>query len=432
MKPLLFTFGLTYGGGVVSLVRPYTGFLVYVIFGIIKPDSLWFWAVPPGNYSRIVAIGFLLGWAIHGGGDWRFGRSGLILACLTGYWLVMLLTAGLAAQFPDLAWPQVEVMGKVVLPIIAGATLIDSVDKLQQLVWVIVLSQGYLAYEFNMQYFENPNFIGSEMGHGGLDNNGIAITMVTSVGMAFFLGLHATRPWLRILALACAGLMVHVVLITESRGGMLSLIVTGTCALILLPKKPGHMLLLALAVAGTLATSGENVQKRFMSAFASKEEGSDEGGGRLDFWKGCLKSMADTPLGVGPDQWPVTAPNYDLPARPAHSTWFQVGAELGIPGLACLLGFYLLTIGRLYPLIKDRYPVHDPWIRYAARMVMCSVAGFLVASQFVTIHLVELPYYVALVGASTLKIQSAPESGRYRADPSEVVPTGNPLVPEPQ
>lgn len=410
MKPLLFTFGLTYGGALASFIHPFTGFLVYVIFGIIKPDSFWAWAIPEGNYSRIVAVGFLLGWAIHGGGGWRLGRGGMVLGCLLGYWLIMVLTSTIA-QVPELAWPQVEMMGKVILPLVAAATLIDSVGKLKQLAWVIVVSQGYLAYEMNLLYFFNPDFIGREMTHGGLDNNGIAITMVTSVGMAFFLGLHATRPWQRLLALACAGMMVHVVLITNSRGGMLALIVTGVSALALLPKKPVHMLLFALAVTGTLATSGENVQKRFMSTFESKEEGSDEGGGRLEFWKGCLKSMLDHPFGVGPEQWPVVAPNYDLPARAAHSNWLQNGAEVGIPGLGCLIGFYLIGVWRLYPLIKDRYPVHDPWFRYLARMVICSLVGFMVAAQFVTVQGVELPYYVGLVGVGVLALNSNSGNG---------------------
>ena len=72
MKSLLFTYALTYGGAVMSLFSPYIGFLIYVCFGIIKPDSLWFWAIPEGNYSRIVAIGLLLGWLVHGFGSWRF------------------------------------------------------------------------------------------------------------------------------------------------------------------------------------------------------------------------------------------------------------------------------------------------------------------------------------------------------------------------
>jgi putative inorganic carbon (hco3(-)) transporter len=300
-------------------------------------------------------------------------------------------------------------------------------DKLKQLAWVIVLSQGYLAYEFNLLYFQSPMFNPVEWTHGGLDNNGIAITMVTSVGMAFFLGLHADRGWQRLLALGSAGLMAHVVLFSNSRGGMLSLIVTGVFALILMPKKPSYLLLFCLAGAVALATTGEVAQKRFMSSFTSKEEGGDEGGRRLDHWKACLDTMAKQPFGVGPAHWRTVAPNYGLPAMEAHSTWFQTGAELGLPGLACLLGFYLIGMACLYPFLKDRFPVHDPWLRYLARMVISSLVGFVVAGQFVTLQGVELPYYVGLVGIGVLKVYSAAGA----ADPAAGEPARVFVHPEP-
>jgi O-antigen ligase len=417
VKPILFTFGLTYGGAVVSLVRPYTGFLIYVAFGIIKPDSLWEWAIPAGNYSRIVAIGFLLGWVLHGCGNWRFGRAALPLAALVGYWLVMVLGAALAPN-QSIAWLPVEPMAKVFLPIIAGATLIDSVDKIKQLAWVIVLCQGYLAYEFHYFYYITGVYHPNDFFHGGLDNNGIAITMVTSTGAAFFLGMHSPTIWQRLLALVCALLMAHVVLFSNSRGGMVALIVTGAFSFLLVPKRPIPMLVFALGIAAVLALAGESVQDRFKTIFVSKEEGGDEGGGRLDFWKGCLKSMQQEPLGVGPNHWVVVAPAHGLPARPAHSTWLQTGAELGIPGLACLLGYYLLTAVRLYPYLKERRLVADPWYRYLARMTVSSIVGFLVAAQFVTLEGVELPYYVTLIGIGVLKLDSLDRSARHPIPPA--------------
>ncbi len=403
MKPLIFTFVLTYGGALASLFNPFIGFLVYVAFGIIKPDSFWFWAIPQGNYSRIVAIGFLLGWIIHGCGNWSLGRGALPLGCLMAYWVVLLLSA-ITAPVEDLGWLPVEPMAKVILPIIAGATLIDSLDRLKQLAWVIVICQGYLAYEFNLNYLQMPYFLPQEFTHGGLDNNGIAITMVTSIGMAFFLGFHAPKLWQQLLAFGCAALMAHVVLFSNSRGGMLSLIITGVFSFILLPKRPGPMLIFSLGIIGTLAFAGEGVQKRFMSSFESEEKGSDAGGKRSAHWKACIDSMQKSPLGVGPCHWRTVAPSYGLPAMEAHSTWMQIGAELGIPGLASLLGFYILTIARLAPLTKERAHVTDPWLRYLARMVISSLVGFLCAAQFVTVDGVELPYYVALLGIGVLKV----------------------------
>src|SRR5262245_30143044 len=103
MNGLLFTYALSYGGAVVALFRPYYGFLIYVCFGNLKPDSLWSWSVPQGNYSRIVAASFLLGWAINGFGNWRLGRGALVIGGMVAYWLIVLFGA-VTARVPELGW----------------------------------------------------------------------------------------------------------------------------------------------------------------------------------------------------------------------------------------------------------------------------------------------------------------------------------------
>ncbi len=407
MKSVLFTYAMTYGGSVVSLVRPWVGFLIYVCFGIIKPDSLWFWSVPQGNYSRIVALALLAGWALNGFGKWNLGKARGILLCLIGFW-VALLHGAVIAPNAEVGWQPVEPLSKVFLPILVGISLIDSWAKVRQLAWVIVISQGFLAYEFNLNYY-TTEFIPREFNHAGLDNNGIAITMVSSFGLAFFLGMNAAvRWWQRLVALGCAALMAHVVLFSDSRGGMMALIVTGVACFLLMPKTPKHYLIMLLAVALVARLAGEGVQKRFATTFQSKEEGGDQGGYRRENWAACLDSMMRRPLGVGAAYWPYMTPQYGLPFMAAHSTWLQIGAELGIPGVGCLLGFYLLCIRRLWPYTRKTCPVEDPWARELARMVIASLVGFMVSAQFVTVDGVELPYYVVLVGAGVLKLTSSP------------------------
>jgi O-antigen ligase len=426
MKGLIFTYVLTYGGAFVALVWPYTGFLIYVCFGILKPHALWSWSVPEGNYSRTVAIGLLAGWALNGFGNWRLGRGTLVIGSMVAYWLVLLLGA-LNAREPDLGWHPVEPMAKVFLPIVAGATLIDSLAKLKALAWVIVLSQGYLAYEFNLKYYAGQ-IISWEFGHGGLDNNGIAITMVAAIGLAFYLGMYADRWWQKCVALGSAALMAHVVLFSHSRGGMLSLLVTMGFCFILTPKRPRDYLVLLLGAALVLRLAGPEVQKRFFSSFAEQGavEGADKGGKRLDHWAACLESMTKHPFGVGPCHWPITGPEYGLRAgQAAHSTWLQMGAELGFPGLICLFGIYGTCLLRLRKLAKPQARVSDPWIQYFARMVISSLFGFIASAQFVTVDGVELPYYVALIGAATLRLAGQPA-------PAAPAPAGRPAATDPR
>lgn len=408
MKGLLFTYLMTYGGAAASLFKPYYGLLIYICFSIIKPEALWFWAVPQGNYSRIIALALLTGWALQGFGNWRLGRAGAIVGALFGFWIWQILST-MQADFPDASLARVEAFSKMALPFCVGVTLIDSVQKLKQLAWVIVLSHAYIAYDFNMAYYGGFNRL-REDGFGSMDNNCMAITFVTCTGLAFFLGLNAARLWQKGLAFASVALMIHCVCFSFSRGGLLGLIITALISFVLIPKKPRHYLLFALMVLLAMRLAGPQVMERFGTTFADKQTRDFSAQERLDLWKTCIGIMGQSPIfGLGPDNFPLHAHLYGFPrGKIAHTLWLQMGAENGIIGLGFLILFYALCVVRLWPMVREKHPVADPWLRDTARMVIASITGFAVAAQFVSLTALESPYYVVLLGAGALKLSSVP------------------------
>jgi O-antigen ligase len=243
-----------------------------------------------------------------------------------------------------------------------------------------------------------------------VDNNGVAIAMDSCIGLAFFLGLSAERWWQKALAVLCAVLMVHVVLMSFSRGGMLALIVMAGVAFLLVPKSARHYALFAAAVLIGLRLAGPQVSERFQTIFSPAEGRDQSSQGRLDLWRDCLDCIARHPVfGVGPDNWGQVAPEYGWPlGKQAHTLWLQVAAELGLPGLLFLVLFYGRCVGRLWVYVRPWTPVADPWVRHFARMVIASIVGFAVSAQFVSLAGLEAPYYIVLIGAGTLKLASLP------------------------
>jgi probable O-glycosylation ligase (exosortase A-associated) len=418
MKGLIFTYTLCYGGAVVSLFNPFVGLLIYICFAIIKPEAMWFWSVPEGNYSRVVAIALLLGWVKEGFGKWDFGKGGIVILSMVAFVLWAALSA-VVAPHPEVTWPYVEILFKIGLPFLVGVTTIDSMKKLRLTAWVIVLSQGYIAYELNMTYLGGYNRMAEE-GYGSLDNNGEAVAMNACIGMAIFLAMNEERWWMKALGFGMAGCMIHAVLLSFSRGGMLGLIVTGVVAFLLIRRRFVHYAFLAGIVACCFYFTGNEVRERFQTIFASGEERDVSAAGRLQLSAACIDLMKQNPfVGVGPDNFPLRAPEYGFDeGKQAHTTWLRIGAEMGLVGLLFYAMFHGLCSFRLWRLLRQPTDLPDPWLGHLAQAVIASFVGFAVSAQFVSVEKVEAPYYTTLVGVCVLKLlcQLGPQPGGAAAE----------------
>jgi probable O-glycosylation ligase (exosortase A-associated) len=403
MKGLLFTYALTYGGAVVSLFNPYYGLLIYVCFAIIKPPALWHWSVPAGHYSRIIGVAFLLGWAIHGFGDQRLGRAKPIVLALLGYWLWVTLSTLLSPQ-PDRGLPFVEYLAKIVLPFVAGVTLIQTWTQLKQLLWVILGSSAFLAFEVNLAYLQGFSFATGKF--LGVDNNTFSILMDTSFGLALVLAFEEPVAWRRYMCFGIAAAMAHVPMLAMSRGGMVGALVAAGIALVVIPKTARTWLMILAVICVGSILAGPSVIDEFSTTLSEAEERDFSAQSRLDLWRDCTDAMMRNPLfGVGTECWQLVTESYGWPEKKeAHSLWFQTAAELGVPGVTFLFLFYFLTISMTWQAARR---TDAPWMPTLARMMLVSLTGFAVSAAFVTVEGFELPFYVALLGACGLKIAYA-------------------------
>jgi O-antigen ligase len=406
---------LTYGGAVVSLVNPFYGLLIYICFAIVRPTSLWHWSVPPGNYSRIIGIALIAGWLLNGAGNWSFGRARAPLLSLVGFWLWAAICTPVSVD-PLLGVEFIEEMGKIVLPVLIGTTLIHNAAQLRQIAWVIVLSKGYVAYDFNVGYYSGFNRL-ALVGFGGMDNNSYTIGLVTGVGLAFVLGIVESSWWKKLLCFVAAALMAHAVMFSQSRGGMLGLCIVIVASFAVMPKRPGNYALFACGFVLALALAGPSVWERFATSFDPEKRGHSATS-RLSTWGVALRMVRDYPItGIGPNHFKVRVSEYPRSDGiqqtfghvTAHSVWLHTAAELGIPGFVLLFAFYLLILQRLVADLRMNSHAHseDEAILAASRPVVASLIGFCISAQFVSLVGLEIPYYVGLIGLGALKLNSA-------------------------
>src|SRR5262249_30898442 len=134
--------------------------------------------------------------------------------------------------------------------------------------------------------------------------------------------------------------------------------------------------------------------------------------------------LRDPLVGVGPFHWHlIVTKRYNWPvAQEAHSLWLQTGAEYGIPGITFLVLFYATSAGGCAVALRQlernsprKLPALDVPL---ARGVIAGLVGFAVSAQFVSVQFLEIPIYVALVGAGVLKLGKPPEKGADKGAPS--------------
>jgi len=384
----------------------------------------------------IVALAMLVGWIARGAGNWRFRSATPVVLGLLGYWGWAIISSFHASQ-RDVAFDYVITLAKIVLPCIIGLTQIDSTKKLKQLIWVVVVSYGYIGYEMNMSYLSGYNR--AEIDGFGGGRSAFGIGLVAAFGPAVYLGLAAPKAWQKAVAFISALLILHTTFLTYSRGALVALIITGGVAILITPKRPREFGVLAIVALLGITLTGQRLQERFMTIFAGEQHRDASAESRVELWQDCIALMRAHPvLGVGPGHFPIVSwelgwdPGHSGLGKEAHTLWLQVGAELGVPGLASILLFYGSCLWLVFPLCLRNSAVPDPWHRDAARMVVSAIVGFAIAAQFVSMEFLEIPYYIAIVGAGLLKLKVKPVPvtvPRPVISPTSIVPGYARVVP---
>lgn len=355
----------------------------------------------------------LIGWAIRGFGSWKLGRGGPIVVLLLLYWGWVTLGASLAVD-KELAWGFVDYLSKIVLPFLVGVSVINSVEKLEGLAWTIVLSLGYVAFDFNQSYLSGFNRL-YWVGFFGGDNNCAAIGLVSGIWLAFFAGIDCQSRWGKLAGLSSAFLITHAIFFSFSRGGMLGLFVSAIVAFWIMQKTPKHWIMAGFALVIGSYMAGPEVREEFQTVFADKDDRDESANSRTKNWKQCLELIAEEPIfGVGPDHYPIVNKERWGEGFEAHTLWLQLGAELGLPGVLLLMAFYGVCWVRLFSYCRGRAPPPDPRMRYIAQGIMASLIGFGVSSQFVSLEQLEIPYYLVMMGVIVLKLDSRPHASPFQ------------------
>lgn len=243
-------------------------------------------------------------------------------------------------------------------------------------------------------------------GYAGLDNNGAGLMLAMGIPMAYFLW-QGYKRWWRWIFLAMVPVILHAVLMSYSRGAMLSLMLTAP----LVAYRSAHKKGMILAMIGMLIIlpllAGQEIRQRFFSVTQYDEDASADS--RFSSWASAFKIALDYPIfGVGIRNANLLSYKYgaDMEGRTIHSQYLQMAADSGIPAL----GLYLTTLFITWRGIRDiqrhcRYSKsNDHQMAYnLACGIEAALVVFCIGASFLSLEVFELPYLLILL-ALTLSL----------------------------
>ncbi len=409
MKGYLFVYTLTILGMLCSLFAPFWGICIYILFGIMSPNALWYYSLDESflnsglGFSEVVAYPTIIGWFLAHFGNLNIGKAFLPLACLIGYTLWGVFSS-IATGWTMLGQVQILMNIRLLLAIIIVLSLCDTVRRLRILIWLMVFGTGFIAYELNVSYLQGFNRL-QMTGYAGMDNNFFAVSMVVGFVLALFTGLSEKNILLKGLAFFAALLQAHVIMFSMSRGGMLGLFIAIALTFLVIPKNSINLSILGIIFLGLFLLFGQSAQDRFFSAFKNMEDLDGSAQSRLHSWTNCAIVMKERPVfGVGISNWVnYTKSRFGLPIE-AHSTWFQAAVDSGVPALLLLLGYFAFSAIRMIPVMFGRLKLPDPRLQIYAQMVFVAVVSYGISAQFVSLYAMESVFYTITIGMVILKL----------------------------
>ena len=295
------------------------------------------------------------------------------------------------------------------LLLVATRNLVSTEERMRKAVRFMVLASAFASLWLYKQHFVQGI---SRVNGLEQDANYESLTLVTGIPLAIWMVRYETGPWWKRIGVACLGLMAGGVLLTESRAGLIAIVVMGLAAVIVSRRKLLTLGLLIIVIAGGVVLAPAGLGTRFRSI---KVEGTasngDEGSARIhvELLKAGLAMIKSYPLtGVGLERFKATAPDFNPELLQvsggarfiAHDTYVQIAAEAGLP---VLILFWVLLAAAILNCRAVRKSANAPLARMATAMQI-GLVGYGVAAASVTAEYVTTFWIIVFLSQNLREI----------------------------
>ncbi len=255
----------------------------------------------------------------------------------------------------------------------------------------------------------------------GLDPNESAALFVLVFPFAIALGSGGGRT--RWLAFAIAGMLAAAVVKTGSRGGVIALAVVALALIARAGPRRRLTYLVAIAVCGiglALATDDTMIERMSSLTQPRADYNITDREGRLQVWRRGVGYMATHPvLGIGLDNFEIAEGvlsgkvnrGYGIRYTAAHNAFIQIGAELGVLGLAAFVVALWSAARGCHRVLRAAARDHAARPRLAdeetrlATAALCAILGVATAGLFLSLAYHPITLF-ALAAGSGVRVGS--------------------------
>ena len=384
------------------LWRPHIGVLVWTWIGFMNPHRLTWSFAYDMPFAMIVALVTLIGLLSSREPKKIPWTRETIFLLIFLFWT--LLTT-IYAMYPVLAWPHLNQFWKILLMVYVTMMLMQSKERIDQLVWVIALSIGFYGVKggiFTIVHGGVYHVRGPEGSFIGGDNE-MGLALIMTIPLLRYLQLATNKTWVRG-GLAAAMVLCAIATVgSQSRGALLGLVAMGSFLWLKSRNKIFTALLGAIAIGLVLSVMPQQWYDR-MNTIQTYE--TDQSAlGRINAWKMAFNMAKSRPLGGGFDSFKeysfaLYAPDPDN-VHDSHSIYFEVLGEHGFVGFGLFLLLALMTWRTASWVISRAHRDRERrWAADLAAMVQVSLVGYASAGAF--LGLAYFDYYYTLIALVVL------------------------------
>jgi probable O-glycosylation ligase (exosortase A-associated) len=406
MRDILVTL-IVFGSIPFIFKKPYIGIIVWAWLSYMNPHRLTYGFAYEMPFAQIIALVLFAAILLNGKDKQKISMNGLM--ALWVFFLVWMTFSTVLSIYPEDSLEFYIKVMKIQLLTFLTLMLINSKDKLDKLIWIIVISIGFYSVKGGVFTITSggAHRVWGPPGSFIEENNGLAIATLMTIPLMYYLYNKEKNRWIKY-ALASSIFFSLVSSVgSQSRGALLAIVaVMGFFWLKTKNKLLTGFLIIILSIIG-FNFMPESWHER-MNTIENYEENASAMG-RINAWIFSINIANDRFFGGGFNSW--TEENYAIyspdatQVSVAHSIYFNVLADHGWVGLIIFLFIFLLTWNILSSIIK-RTRYDDKYGDYLslAKMLQISFIAYFVGGAFLSLSYFDLPWHLIAISVLLQKL----------------------------